>query len=131
MKKEKRKSYNNKNSNNLLAKKRGKEYSTEEIIYMYCIKNKIKENEIKMKINNFEYNDPNTGEIINYEKDKNEDLPIHKEKLHKYFNNKKKVKIHNKIKIKKIKSCNFCNKTFPEMNEKEKIKHLIQCFDSV
>ena len=131
MKKEEKNLYDNKKLNTFLKRKRGKEYSTEDIIYIYCLKNKIKEDEINVKIKNFEYKDPSTGETIIYDKDKKEKIPLHKEKLHKYFKTKKKEKINNTNKNeKKIKRCNFCNMVFPEMSEEEKIKHLNKCFDS-
>ena len=97
---------------------------------MYCINNKIKENELKEKIKNLEYEDLKTGKIVTYNKEKNEELPISLEKIHKFFINKNKKKPNKKKEI-KIKNCNFCGMKFPEMSEEEKKKHLVLCFNNL
>ena len=132
----KNKDYSNDNNkdkdknNSFLKKKRKEKYCIEKIIYLYCIQNNIKENEIKTKIRNFNYEDPDTGEIIVYDNNINDKLPLSQKKLHNYFikGNKNENKSPKKNIIKK---CNFCNLVFHNISEEEKIKHLNLCFNKL
>ena len=128
MKNNKNKSLDKNKSNIFLKKKRGKKFPIEKLIYMYCINNNIKQNEIKTKIKSFQYEDPDTGDTISYNKDKTEKMPISIKKLEKYFEKENKEININK-KESKIKKCSFCNYVFPEISEEEKIEHLKLCFD--